>query len=374
MSMRARLLCSLFALQYCGSVFAWENHTHLTKAVFHGEEKWASVSFERIESALTGLQVQEKKLLLSRHELAQALVIQGHKVNWDWQPPKEKSTALDVLLFSVQEPDNGMDQGLHLADYQESMGGFSGPSSQAIRYMFFAKMDWSSPFQTFHFPFHEMGFAPDRAELFLSLAVQERKNGHLFWAYRFLGWGLHYLQDLTQPYHTSQLGSLRLLPLGSLFRGKTELFREATRIVGNFHLAFEQYVEYLLLNNPDGESKIGPALIVPIVEESLRRELQRNPSAAVVARALARNSQGMASALVARQLDFIGELLLDPQTDLIPGFFDSHGKPKIDFEVLEADIEKKGQRGHMYGAMRKALANASFATHWYIDRFNSSNP
>lgn len=32
-----------------------------------------------------------------------------------------------------------------------------------------------------------------------------RSSGHPYWGYRFLGWALHYVQDLTQPYHAKAL-------------------------------------------------------------------------------------------------------------------------------------------------------------------------
>lgn len=42
-----------------------------------------------------------------------------------------------------------------------------------------------------------------RAFLYLNLSRFAAETNHLYWSAVFLGWGLHYLQDMTQPYHTS---------------------------------------------------------------------------------------------------------------------------------------------------------------------------
>ena len=53
-----------------------------------------------------------------------------------------------------------------------------------------------------------------RMNQFLTLARFAFKTGHPYWGYRFAGWGLHFVQDLTQPYHTTLLpgvGTTRML-------------------------------------------------------------------------------------------------------------------------------------------------------------------
>lgn len=44
-----------------------------------------------------------------------------------------------------------------------------------------------------------------RVYQFMGLAKFAFKTGHPYWGHRFMGWGLHYIQDLTQPYHSTVL-------------------------------------------------------------------------------------------------------------------------------------------------------------------------
>jgi hypothetical protein len=40
------------------------------------------------------------------------------------------------------------------------------------------------------------------ANMFYKLSAIAYKTGHYYWSAKFLGWGSHYIQDATQPYHT----------------------------------------------------------------------------------------------------------------------------------------------------------------------------
>jgi hypothetical protein len=46
------------------------------------------------------------------------------------------------------------------------------------------------------------GIAPYRAGLYAQLAAGALRTGHPYWGYRFLAWSIHYIQDVTQPWHT----------------------------------------------------------------------------------------------------------------------------------------------------------------------------
>jgi enoyl-CoA hydratase/carnithine racemase len=47
----------------------------------------------------------------------------------------------------------------------------------------------------------------------MGLARLAFASGHSYWGYRFLGWGLHHVQDLTQPYHAKPLPGVELASL-----------------------------------------------------------------------------------------------------------------------------------------------------------------
>ncbi|MEW6188297.1 MAG: phospholipase [Thermodesulfobacteriota bacterium] len=125
--------------------------------------------------------------------------------------PGEKVRILDVLATAADEPDNGLDIGLWEdndtafgKEYQYGKQPFGNP-----------KLDYGTQ-APFHMGFyHESGivykaappfqktFPEQRAHLFHSLAKLAFETGHPYWGYRFAGWGLHYLQDMTMPYHTT---------------------------------------------------------------------------------------------------------------------------------------------------------------------------
>jgi hypothetical protein len=125
--------------------------------------------------------------------------------------PAEKISALDVLATAADEPDNGLDIGLW-EDNNTPFGNEYGYGKQP-----FGNPKLSSGTQApFHMGFyHESSivykaasyvqrtFPEQRAHLYHSLAKLAFQTGHPYWGYRFAGWGLHYLQDMTMPYHTT---------------------------------------------------------------------------------------------------------------------------------------------------------------------------
>ncbi|MCX8000068.1 MAG: phospholipase, partial [Leptospiraceae bacterium] len=111
-------------------------------------------------------------------------------------------------------------------------------------------------------PFH-MGFyyeagiiyklAPDfqrtypeiRIHQFTRLAEFAFSKGHDYWGYRFMGWAMHYLEDLTQPYHSTMTpgistGSLLWIEFKSVlgFKGAK---KEIIERVSDRHTAIEHY-------------------------------------------------------------------------------------------------------------------------------------
>lgn len=119
--------------------------------------------------------------------------------------------ALSVLATASDEPDYGLDIGL-----------FKDNDSWYGRLYGFGEQSFGDPRLVYgsQAPFH-MGFyneagivyaaAPSmkrvypelRTVQFSRLARFAMDAGEDYWAYRFLGWGLHYLQDQLMPYHAS---------------------------------------------------------------------------------------------------------------------------------------------------------------------------
>lgn len=160
---------------------------------------------------------------------------------------------LDVLATASDEPDYGMDLGLwenNDTAYGKTYG--------------FGKQPFGNPALEFasQAPFH-MGFYHEagiiymaagflkrtypeyRIHLWQTLAVHALRSGHTYWGWRFAGWALHYLQDLTQPYHARVLpgvGVPRMLWINGLdLLGYHEPKNHAITLVSNRHLALENY-------------------------------------------------------------------------------------------------------------------------------------
>ena len=84
-----------------------------------------------------------------------------------------------------------------------------------------------------------------RIHLWQSLARYALRTGHDYWGWRFAGWALHYVEDLTQPYHATVLPGVsvyRLLWINTLdLLGMHRPKKDAITLVSNRHLALENY-------------------------------------------------------------------------------------------------------------------------------------
>ncbi len=170
----------------------------------------------------------------------------------------DQVSALSVVATATEEPDFGLD--LNLWDDSPSKWGmtygfgnlpFGNPAldfaTQAPFHMGFFHEDGliykAAPFVSKTFPLL-------RIHQFSTLATLALRTGHPYWGWRFAGLALHYVQDLTQPYHASlapgnstfKLISINLLAMAGWPRWKNEMIV----LLSNRHLAFEKYSSQLL--------------------------------------------------------------------------------------------------------------------------------
>ncbi|MEO8523472.1 MAG: hypothetical protein ABI460_02015 [Caldimonas sp.] len=161
--------------------------------------------------------------------------------------------AIDVIASAADEPDYGLDFGLwensgtaHGAAYGFGKQPFGNPA-----------VEWSSqgPLHLGYFheaaivykaaPFLKRAYPEYRIHLWRSLAAFALRSGHDYWAWRFTGWGMHYLQDLTQPYHARVLpgvGVARMLWINTLdLAGVHGPKDSAIQLVTNRHFALENF-------------------------------------------------------------------------------------------------------------------------------------
>jgi hypothetical protein len=163
----------------------------------------------------------------------------------------ESVAALDVVTSASDEPDYGLDIGLW-ADNATAQGEVYGFGTQPFGN---PALDFSSQ-APFHMGFfHESAivyaaagflkrtYPEARVHLWQTLAVHALSTGHGYWGWRFAGWALHYVQDLTQPYHARVLpgvGVPRMLWINAVdLLGWHTPKNTAVTLVSNRHLALE---------------------------------------------------------------------------------------------------------------------------------------
>ncbi len=165
----------------------------------------------------------------------------------------EPVPVIDVIASASDEPDYGLDIGLwsdNATRYGQVYGlgrqPFGNPaiafSSQGPMHMGFfhepAIVYAAAPFLRRTFPEY-------RVHLWQSLAARAFRGGHPYWGWRFAGWALHYVQDLTQPYHARVLpgaGTLRMMWIDALDVAGLHGPKDRVIVfVTNRHLALENY-------------------------------------------------------------------------------------------------------------------------------------
>ena len=163
-------------------------------------------------------------------------------------------SATSVLATASDEPDFGLDIGLyadngteHGKRYGFGNQPFGNPNleygSQAPFHMGFYHLDWltsaAQPSLLQTYPLY-------RTELYRKLAVLAFSTGHDYWGWRFMGWGLHYVGDLAQPYHAVPLPDTGIFKsLWIVATGKTG---EALQLVSNRHGVIEAFQKAIVAN------------------------------------------------------------------------------------------------------------------------------
>lgn len=179
--------------------------------------------------------------------------------------PGDDVRPLSVLATASNEPDFGTD----IDCWDDS------PSKWGKRYHF-GKQPFGNPAVDIssQAPFH-MGFyhqadvvyraAPFvartlvllRLHQFFELAQLAFRTGHPYWGWRFAGNAIHYVQDLTQPYHASLLPGIstpRMLTVNLIaMLGWTRMKDEMITLVSNRHFALERYEVQILYRATVGQ-------------------------------------------------------------------------------------------------------------------------
>ena len=172
--------------------------------------------------------------------------------------PGEPVAPLAVLASASDEPDYGMDLNL----WEDN------PSPWGPRYGF-GKIPFGNPNLAFstQAPFH-MGFFHESPVIYMAAGFLKRtypllriqqyrglselafRNGHPYWGWRFAGLALHYVQDLTQPYHASLapgFSAARLIGINLLsVLGMPGAKNDMVILLSNRHFVLERYESQMI--------------------------------------------------------------------------------------------------------------------------------
>ena len=225
------LIFSIFILSFI-SVFSWNSHYFYTELAIKNND-WIN-NLPKIE--VTPYTYED----IDQDEYNPEFAIKyiDEEIGW-------RVKASDILIKYSDEPDWDLDTNLELNKIQALTGG-----SQGYRHMYFSVFGGLL----------KAGVAPQRTNHFFEMSKIAFKKGDDYWGFRFAARAIHYLEDLSQPYHTYPA------PLGVLVK-KFFNIKKLTVLVTNAHYGYEDFNGYLFEHNKDEFYSILPKVKVVKVDE-----------------------------------------------------------------------------------------------------------
>lgn len=278
--------------------------------------------------------------------------------------PGQAVTPLAVLATASDEPDYGLD--INLWDDSPSDWGkrygfgtlpFGNPAlyyaTQAPFHMGFYHQDWLIYKAA---PFIQRTYPLMRIQQYSSLSALALRTGHRYWGWRFAGLALHYIQDLTQPYHAnlapgdSTLGLIatNVMAMAGFPKRRDNLIV----LLSNRHLALEKFQNESMVANARARTDT-------VLEQALR-DLRRDASYPAWTALYARDT-------VAHEAHASAEQTVRAILATVPPAYVSD--PAFDFGVKEndirllADIEKQGPTQRAELERQLALLLARLGSH-----------
>ncbi len=151
----------------------------------------------------------------------------------------EPDFGLDLNLFTDNGPEFGNDYGFGIQSFGDPKIYYSTQVPFHIGYYHESKIIFMAA------GFLKRTYPQYRVHQFFTLARYAFQTGHKYWGYRFLGWGMHYICDLTQPYHARVLpnyGTLGMLWINTkAIAGDETAKNDAIDRISNRHTTIEKY-------------------------------------------------------------------------------------------------------------------------------------
>lgn len=165
--------------------------------------------------------------------------------------------AFEVLTTACDEPDYVMDlnlwqeAGSNIDRYGFGIQPFGDGETVGSRAQFHSGFFHESWIINKIVPSFTQSYTEYRIRLFTALAKFSFREKHNYWGWRFMGWAMHYVQDLCQPYHTTLVpgkNTAQLVIAGILYKLRiSNAAYDYGIIAAKEHMGFELYV-YGLLN------------------------------------------------------------------------------------------------------------------------------
>ena len=246
----------------------------------------------------------------------------------------ELVSPLDVLATASDEPDFGLDLNL-FEDNGESFGkdygfgiqSFGDPKIYyATQVPFHIGYYHESPIIFAAAGFLTRTYPKYRVYQFMTLSRYAFQTGHTYWGYRFLGWGMHYVADLTQPYHSRVLpnfGTISMLWINlKAILGFESAKNDAIDRISNRHTTIEKY-HFSTLRNAYKSKDLSHPFIVSVKQTDLD-DSYGNYNKDYIVDVVAKQSYDISDRI---------DTLID-ESNLLNGFSDGKLSSKIDQKSL----------------------------------------
>ena len=272
----------------------------------------------------------------------------------------EAKTLKELITMAAEDPDHGIDKNLpDSADPNNDrkwMGGLHHPGTQGFRHMVFQGFQWSDPLTTLQYPARLLGQAHDRFDLMARESKKRFQEKDIWWATRILGWALHYIQDLTQPFHAVQIPSLKMIPWYQVLVSNPLHWFEtyltiSDRTITNYHWAYEGYIRNELLKKESSVFK-------DCFKAEPEKILVSNPRE--LALQIANESKKTSLQLGSVIVDFFGKELQSPEINF------PKGTGKVDDAALNNDPTKKMYKERLIKLSCDYFKRASSASTWIV--------
>lgn len=223
--------------------------------------------------------------------------------------PQEKVSARAILYTASDEPDWQFDHGLwNIPEYGYGKIPFGDPNRSIDKAPFHMQFAHESFFLKLIAPEIQDGLVDQRLELFTRLAEFAFKTHHPYWGYRFTGFALHYIQDISQPYHA------RALPFESIWfyvkylmtTDKAKYKAQAAHDLENRHISFEDLLASLLQQSYELPQVANQKLVGSLTNSGSISHFINTPSAEKLFREVSTHSAKTASTMDEAVMEVFG--------------------------------------------------------------------